>query len=173
MNYGVLMGYSAVHGSLDLGVCLPMYLSGVCWTLVYDTVYAHQDKRDDRTVGIKSTALLFGDRTKEILGGFTAAQMALLCLAGVEAGAGIPYYMGARRPTCRRSSSSPMQGNRRPLFPVTGVAGMGMHQAWQLTSVNLDDGPDCQRKFISNRDAGAIMFGGILVDKLMRLALAA
>ena len=41
-NWGALLGWAAVHGRCDWGVVLPLYASGVCWTLVYDTIYAHQ-----------------------------------------------------------------------------------------------------------------------------------
>ena len=62
--WGALLGWAAVSGGLDLAVVLPLYASGILWTLNYDTLYAHQDKKDDKAVGVKSTALLFGDRTK-------------------------------------------------------------------------------------------------------------
>lgn len=41
-NWGALLGWAAVHGACDWGAVLPLYASGVCWTLVYDTIYAHQ-----------------------------------------------------------------------------------------------------------------------------------
>lgn len=41
-NWGALLGWSAVQGSCDWLICLPLYISGVCWTLLYDTIYAHQ-----------------------------------------------------------------------------------------------------------------------------------
>lgn len=41
-NWGALLGWSAVKGYCDWSVCLPLYLGGVCWTLIYDTIYAHQ-----------------------------------------------------------------------------------------------------------------------------------
>lgn len=82
-NWGVLLGYAAVHGHLDLSLVLPLYAHGICWTLVYDTIYAHQDKTDDIIVGIKSTALLFGEQTKAVLTGFAATSIACLCLTGV------------------------------------------------------------------------------------------
>lgn len=41
-NWGALLGWAAIHGSVDLGVCLPLYLAGTCWTIFYDTIYAHQ-----------------------------------------------------------------------------------------------------------------------------------
>lgn len=56
-------GWAAARGELDLSVVLPLYGAGVAWTLVYDTVYAHQDTRDDAQAGMGSTALRFGDAT--------------------------------------------------------------------------------------------------------------
>lgn len=41
-NWGALIGYSAIQGYCDWSVCLPLYAAGVAWTLVYDTIYAHQ-----------------------------------------------------------------------------------------------------------------------------------
>ncbi|XP_077157131.1 4-hydroxybenzoate polyprenyltransferase, mitochondrial isoform X2 [Paroedura picta] len=41
-NWGALLGWSAIRGSCDWSVCLPLYFSGVLWTLIYDTIYAHQ-----------------------------------------------------------------------------------------------------------------------------------
>ena len=41
-NWGALLGWAAVHGSCDWATVLPLYGAGVCWTLVYDTIYAHQ-----------------------------------------------------------------------------------------------------------------------------------
>lgn len=41
-NWGALLGWSAVHGSCDWSICLPLYTAGICWTLLYDTIYAHQ-----------------------------------------------------------------------------------------------------------------------------------
>ncbi|XP_043304041.1 4-hydroxybenzoate polyprenyltransferase, mitochondrial isoform X4 [Cervus elaphus] len=41
-NWGALLGWSAIKGSCDPSVCLPLYFSGIMWTLIYDTIYAHQ-----------------------------------------------------------------------------------------------------------------------------------
>ncbi|KAF6762376.1 para-hydroxybenzoate-polyprenyltransferase [Ephemerocybe angulata] len=68
--------------AFDWAVCLPLYAGGVCWTLVYDSIYAHQDKRDDVNVGIKSTALLFGERSRLILSGLSASAISLVSYAG-------------------------------------------------------------------------------------------
>ena len=67
-NWGVFMGWAANEGSVDLGVLMPMYVAGVCWTMIYDTIYAHQDKKDDEKLGLKSTALTFGEDKKVMYG---------------------------------------------------------------------------------------------------------
>lgn len=41
-NWGALLGWSAIHGSCNWSVCLPLYVAGICWTILYDTIYAHQ-----------------------------------------------------------------------------------------------------------------------------------
>ena len=140
-NWGALLGWAAVRGACDWAVVLPLYASGVCWTLVYDTIYAHQDKVDDVKVGIKSTALTFGARTKAYCAGFAVAQAGLLVLAGHVAGCGPAYHLG-----------------------VAAVAG---HVAWQVISVDLDDSADCMAKFVSNRETGGLLFLGILADCLL------
>lgn len=69
MNWGAFFGYAAAKGFCDWQVTLPLYTAGVAWTLYYDTIYAHQDKADDAALGVGSTALRFGDRTKRWLHG--------------------------------------------------------------------------------------------------------
>ncbi|KZW03692.1 4-hydroxybenzoate polyprenyl transferase [Exidia glandulosa HHB12029] len=93
-NWGALLGWSAVAGSVDWAVALPLYAGGVCWTLLYDTIYAHQDKLDDARVGIRSTALLFGDRSRAILGAFGGSSLALVGLAGYIGASGVPFFLG-------------------------------------------------------------------------------
>ncbi|EPQ02168.1 4-hydroxybenzoate polyprenyltransferase, mitochondrial [Myotis brandtii] len=91
-NWGALLGWSAVKGSCDPFVCLPLYFSGIMWTLIYDTIYAHQDKRDDALIGVKSTALRFRENTKQWLSGFSVAMLGALSLVGVNTGQTVPYY---------------------------------------------------------------------------------
>jgi 4-hydroxybenzoate polyprenyltransferase len=93
-NWGALLGWSAVAGAVDWSAALPLYAGGICWTLVYDTIYAHQDKADDVTVGIRSTALRFGENTRPILAGLSASTVVLLGTAGAVSGVGLPYYAG-------------------------------------------------------------------------------
>jgi len=138
-NWGALMGYAAVQGFCSWSVVLPLYAAGICWTLVYDTIYAHQDKADDLLLGVKSTAIRFGDHTKSWLSAFAAASIASLAAAGFSANLSWPFY-----------------------FSITlGAA----HLAWQIFSVNLNDSNDCRAKFVSNKWFGLITFVGILASK--------
>jgi 4-hydroxybenzoate polyprenyltransferase len=60
--------------------------------LIYDTIYAHQDKADDIKIGVKSTALAWGEHTKTIMQGLAAVQLGLFWYAGLSAGLGLPYF---------------------------------------------------------------------------------
>lgn len=76
-NFGVPIGWAAVTGGIGY-ITAMMYIGAFFWTLGYDTIYAHQDKEDDQMVGIKSTALLFGERSKKMVAIFYAAAWTLL-----------------------------------------------------------------------------------------------
>ncbi|KAJ1959169.1 Para-hydroxybenzoate--polyprenyltransferase, mitochondrial precursor (PHB:polyprenyltransferase) [Dispira parvispora] len=143
-NWGALLGWTAMCDSANWAVMLPLYAAGVSWTIVYDTIYAHQDKHDDLKINTKSTALLFGDRSRQILSLFSANTIAMLCVAGYFNDQSLVYYL------CT-------------------VLGGGGHLAWQLTTVNFDNNPDCWRKFVSNIWLGAIITSGITADYLYRL----
>ncbi|OCB84568.1 amidase signature enzyme [Sanghuangporus baumii] len=93
-NWGALLGWSAVAGSVDWRIALPLYAGGICWTLVYDSIYAHQDKTDDRAVGIRSTALLFGDRSRSVLSALSASSLALIAYSGFLNAQGPLFYTG-------------------------------------------------------------------------------
>ncbi len=79
-NFGALIGWAAVTGELS-ATALWLYAGGIFWTLGYDTIYAHQDKEDDALAGIKSTARLFGARSKYWVSGFYAAALGLWLVA--------------------------------------------------------------------------------------------
>uniref|UniRef100_A0A087XQ51 4-hydroxybenzoate polyprenyltransferase, mitochondrial n=1 Tax=Poecilia formosa TaxID=48698 RepID=A0A087XQ51_POEFO len=119
-NWGALLGWAAVKGSCDWSVCLPLYFSGVMWTLVYDTIYAHQDKEDDVKVGVKSTALMFQERTKLWLSGFTAAMLSGLVVAGVNAEQTLPYY--------------------------AALSAVAVHLARQIYTVDINKAEDCWKQ---------------------------
>ena len=95
-SWGALMGWPATFGRLDLPAFL-LYAGAISWVIGYDTIYAHQDREDDALIGIKSTALLFGERTKPMLALFYALAVALIALAGWSAGGGRRVRARARR----------------------------------------------------------------------------
>lgn len=141
-NWGTLLGWSAVKGSCDPSVCLPLYFSGIMWTLIYDTIYAHQDKRDDVLIGLKSTALLFRENTKQWLTGFSVAMLGALGLVGLNSAQTAPYY--------------------------AALAATGAHLAHQIYTLDIHRPEDCWGKFASNRTIGIILFLGILLGNLWK-----
>ena len=144
-NWGCFMGWAATHGSLDLydglSVVLPLYGGGVAWTLVYDTLYAHQDKSDDAKLGLKSTALHFGGNTKPILLGFSTLATGSWMLAGYNVGYLDPYY-------------------------YMGCSAVGAHLLWQVATADLEDPKNLAERFKSNNTVGAIMFASCIAGNL-------
>ncbi|KAL9973843.1 hypothetical protein ACROYT_G020349 [Oculina patagonica] len=143
-NWGALLGYAAVQGSCDWSVCLPLYFAGINWTLIYDTIYAHQDKTDDILIGVKSTALLFGDQTKVWLTGFSALMLSSLALVGLNSEQTWPYF--------------------------AGLGCVASHLTWQIKTVDLSKSPDCLSKFKSNKWLGLILFASIVGGTLVKKA---
>jgi len=133
-NWGALMGYAAASGTLGWPSYL-LYAGGICWTLGYDTIYAHQDKEDDALIGVKSSALALGNNTRPFLFAFYGAAALLWAAAGFSAGLGYWFFL------------------------ALGFAAAQM--AWQAGSVELDDSGDCLAKFKSNRVTGWLLLAGI------------
>ncbi len=139
-NWGALVGWAAVHGSLSAAPLL-LYAGGIAWTLAYDTIYAHQDKEDDVLIGVKSTALRFGDNSLVWLGAFFALALVLIDAAIWAAGGGLLAHVG--------------------------VAGAAMHAAWQLARFDAANSARCLEIFRSNRIFGLIITLGLLLDSLL------
>ena len=81
-----------MRGSCDWAVVLPLYCAGISWTMIYDTIYAHQDKYDDVIVGVKSTALKFGEQTPVCLSCFATTMVSCLAYCGWTTGQTWPFY---------------------------------------------------------------------------------
>ncbi len=90
-NLGVLMGASAISGGLSAAAFLA-YLAAISWTIVYDTIYACQDIEDDDRIGVKSTAILFGENLHLCVNGFMIVSLCFLVLVGISANAYGTYY---------------------------------------------------------------------------------
>ena len=140
-SWGALMGWAATFGRLDPPALL-LYAGSIAWVIGYDTIYAHQDREDDALIGIKSTALLFGERTKPMLAAFYTLAAVLIGAAGLAAGAG-------------------------PVFAL-GLLAFAAHLAWQIVRLDIADPDLCLTLFKSDRDAGLILFAGLLADAAVR-----
>ena len=72
---------------------MSLFVANILWTMIYDTVYAHQDIRDDIKAGVKSMAIRFADSTKQLATTLAAIQVALLSYTGWHAGLSPIYYV--------------------------------------------------------------------------------
>jgi 4-hydroxybenzoate polyprenyltransferase len=142
-SWGALMGFAVTLGRLD-AAALALYAGSIAWVIGYDTIYAHQDAEDDALIGIKSTALLFGARTRPALMVFYATAVALIGVALALAGAGLVAWIG--------------------------LAAFAAHLVWQIARLEISDPALCLRIFKSNRDAALLLFVGLLADAVLRAA---
>ena len=134
-NWGALLSSAAVAGQI-YPWAIALYISGVFWTLGYDTIYAHQDKDSDILIGVRSSALRLGTKSKPMIGLFYA--LSLLCL-----------YISVK-----------LAGLTWPAF--VGLVAGGLHLVWQIQKVNLDDPKSCLTMFQSNNSFAAIIFIGFV-----------
>jgi 4-hydroxybenzoate polyprenyltransferase len=140
-SWGALVGWPALFGRLDWPAFV-LYAGAIAWVIGYDTIYAHQDREDDALIGLKSTAILFGARTRPILSAFYGCAVALLGIAGLSAGGGVIFMLG--------------------------LTAFAAHLAWQIARLDIRDPDLCLMLFKSNRDAGLILFAGLALDAFVR-----
>jgi 4-hydroxybenzoate polyprenyltransferase len=140
-SWGALMGFAVILGRID-ATALFLYAGSIAWVIGYDTIYAHQDAEDDALIGVRSTARLFGAHTKPALVVFYALAVVLIGAAIYLAGAGFAAGIG--------------------------LAVFAAHLGWQIARLKIGDPALCLRIFKSNRDAGLLLFAGLLADAVMR-----
>ena len=138
-NIGALVGYAAAKGSVE-PAALMLYLAGIFWTLGYDTIYAHQDKKDDIEAGVKSTALWLGNRTKPYLFYFYSLTIIFIFIAAYMLSFHAAFYAGL-------------------------LVGAGL-LFWQAYNVNINNPADCMKKFKANSLFGAIIFLSLVLERL-------
>lgn len=148
-SWGALMGWAGYWGELTLAA-LALYAGSILWTIGYDTIYAHQDREDDALVGVRSTARLFGRRTKTALvflyGGALICFLAACLLTG--------------------------NGGAGPAWPAyVGLAVGAIQMGWQIRVLDIDDPDQCLSLFKSNTSFGWIVFSGLVASALWTLAL--
>ncbi len=140
-SWGALMGFAVTFGRIDM-TALALYAGSISWVIGYDTIYAHQDAEDDALIGIKSTALLFGARTQSALLVFYGLAVALIGVALALGDARLPAWIG--------------------------LAAFAAHLAWQIRRLDIGDPALCLKLFKSNRDAGLLLFAGLVADAVIR-----
>jgi 4-hydroxybenzoate polyprenyltransferase len=142
-SWGALMGFAAIVGRIDL-TALVLYAGSIAWVIGYDTIYAHQDSEDDALIGVKSTARLFGAHTHQALILFYGLAVILIGVALASGDVRWPAWLG--------------------------LAAFAVHLASQIVRLRIDDAALCLRLFKSNRDAGLLLFAGLLADAVIRAA---
>lgn len=135
-NWGALLAWAAVEGAVS-ETAVMIYVACMFWTLGYDTIYGHQDKEDDIHVGVKSSSIKLGDKTKPFVMVMYAGTTVLLGVAGSITGMNWFYFAA-----------------------LILVAGQFI---WQVSTLDIDDPDNCLARFKSNRDAGLIIFIGCLL----------
>ena len=138
-NIGCLIGYAAIENQLNFQIII-LYLSGIFWTLGYDTIYAHQDREDDLNIGIKSTAILFGKNTKQWIIIFYSLMVLCLILFGLFDDQNIYYFI---------------------LLIIVST-----HLSYQIKRLDIENKDNCLSIFKSNQYLGLMvaltLFIGIL-----------
>ncbi len=138
--WGGLMGWATAFGSLAWPAVL-IYAAAIFWTIGYDTIYALQDARDDAIVGVRSTARLFARNVREGVAAFYV-------LAVASAAASIWLVGGG-------------------VIAFASVAAFAAHLVWQVSRLREGDPALALRLFRANRDAGLILFAGLVLAGLM------
>ena len=133
------MAYSAVSESLPLS-CWLMFLANICWSVVYDTQYAMVDRDDDLKIGVKSTAILFGQYDRLIIGILQVVVMALMALVGWLSGLGGIYYAS-----------------------ILAAGGFFVYQQMLIKDRDRDA---CFKAFLNNNYVGLALFAGLAVSYL-------
>jgi 4-hydroxybenzoate polyprenyltransferase len=137
-NWGALLAWTAATGTLA-PPALVLYGACFAWTLGYDTIYAHQDKRDDAAIGVRSSALALGARTRPWIAVFYALAWAGIATAAVLAGLG--------------------------WAALAFLAPAAVHLAWQVARLAIDDPARCFALFRSNVDLGWLVAAGLLAAR--------
>ncbi|MEE9102832.1 MULTISPECIES: 4-hydroxybenzoate octaprenyltransferase [Pseudomonas] len=140
-SWGIPMAFTAAGGTLPAAAWL-LFFANVLWTVAYDTYYAMTDREDDLKMGMKSTAILFGDADRAINLTLQGLMLLLLILAGNKLAMHLYYYLG--------------------LAVAAGCF------AWQFHSTRDREPMKCFKAFLHNHWAGLAIFLGTVLDYALR-----
>ncbi len=141
--WAIPMAWAAQTGTLKPVTWL-LFCAALLWTLVYDTFYAMVDRDDDAKLGLRSTAILFGEADRVITAFLQAFFLVTLLLLGKQCALGYLYYIA--------------------LCLVVGLFG------WQQWLIRLRQPAACFRAFLNNQWVGLVIFAGIAADYALRAA---
>ncbi|MGQ0697977.1 MAG: 4-hydroxybenzoate octaprenyltransferase [Panacagrimonas sp.] len=138
-SWGIPMAYTAVLTFVPWNEVALLMAANVCWVIAYDTFYAMADRSDDVQIGVKSSAILFGQHDRLITALLQVATLVLLGFAGRECG--IYYFAG-----------------------LGIAAALALHQQWMIRD---RDPARCFAAFLANHYFGAVIFLGLSLDYLL------
>lgn len=138
-NLGIIIAWLTVSDTFSF-IPLIIYLAAAFWTIGYDTIYAHQDRKDDINIALKSLAIKLDNRTSSVVWHLYLTAMGLLCLVGLNLHMNFIFYIGLAIAT--------------------------YHMYWQTVTLDIEDPKNCHERFISNTEVGAIILIAILLGRL-------
>ncbi|TRM67152.1 UbiA prenyltransferase family-domain-containing protein [Schizophyllum amplum] len=142
MNFGFITAWMSTGAPTVIAIFSAAMAGFWSWTMLYDTIYACQDKNDDIKVGVRSTALLFGSWIRPLLVTCGLLFVAMLGLMGASNGQGVAYF-------------------------AISVGGTATHLMWQYFTVDLEVPESCGANFKRNGHLGWIIWGGLFADYVM------
>ena len=138
-SWGMIMAFSEAQGEIPLIAWL-LFSANLLWTVAYDTIYAMVDRNDDLKIGVKSTAILFGEHDKRIIGFLQLLVLGLLFTVGDILAFGWPYQLS-----------------------LVVAAGLFSYQQILITDRDRDN---CFQAFLHNHWVGMVIFIGIFIEYL-------
>lgn len=142
-NWGILLSFAAHTQTIELSIVL-LYFSAICWTIFYDTIYAFQDSNDDALIGLKSTALLFGQAAVKWLTAFVCLSCVLMICS---------FYI-----------ISETLSNTQLIIILSGILVFSLHLFGQLKHFDSNNPALCLKLFKSNRNAGLILLSALVLS---------
>lgn len=141
-GWAIPMAFAAQTGELPPPVAWLLFIGALLWTTAYDTMYAMADREDDLRIGVKSSAILFGDADRAIIAVLQVLLILTLVLVGIRANLGLAYYLG-----------------------LSAAAALGLYQQWLIRDRNPRA---CFGAFLNNNWFGLAVFAGIVLDYALR-----